>query len=68
MMRAFGRNETVARHGSSARRQERARSLVLVGPSEGVEVEEDTGATSRPVTTEGGIVRFGLSRDAPEGR
>jgi hypothetical protein len=65
-MRAFGRNGTVARHGSAVRRHELAISLVLVVPRDGGDAVEHREARPRPVTTEGGIVRFALSRDARE--
>ncbi len=65
-MRAFGRNETVARHGHAGRRHERAISLVLVVPHDGADALAHREATPKPVTTEGGIVRFALSRDARE--
>jgi hypothetical protein len=63
-MRAFGRNETVARHASAGRRHELAISLVLVVPRDEADAVKYLEATPKPVTTEGGIVRFALSRDA----
>lgn len=57
-MHASGRTETVASYGAKRRRRERALSLAPA-------VSHD-GAEAVPVTTEGGIVRFGLTRDAPE--
>jgi hypothetical protein len=65
-MRAFGHNETIARHGSAGRRHELAISLVLVVPRDGTEAVEHPEAKPKPVTTEGGIVRFALSRGALE--
>jgi hypothetical protein len=64
-MRAFGRNGTVARHGPAGRRHELAISLVVV-PRDGGDAVEHRDATPKPVTTEGGIVRFALSRDSRE--
>jgi hypothetical protein len=65
-MRAFGRCETVARRATD-RPHELAVSLVLVVPRDGAEAVDGREVTRKPVTTEGGIVRFGLSRDSREG-
>jgi hypothetical protein len=65
-MRTFGRSQTVARHGAAGRPHELAISLVLVVPRDGAEAVEGRRATTKLLTTEGGIVRFGLSRDARE--
>jgi hypothetical protein len=65
MMRAFGRSETVSRHGARRRRHERALSLAPTVPLDEAEAVQGPGAAPEPVTTEGGIVRFGSSRDAP---
>ncbi len=65
-MRAFGRNETGARHGQAGRRHDLAISLVLVVPHDGADAVAHREATPKPVTTEGGIVRFALSRDVHE--
>jgi hypothetical protein len=67
-MHASGGSQTVGRLGATGRPRELAMSLVLVVPRKGVEVEGRAEAASRPVTTEGGIVRFGSSRVAREGR
>jgi hypothetical protein len=66
-MRAFGRSETVARRGATRRPQELAIELVLVVPRYGAVAVEKPGATPNPVTAEGGILRFPLSRDGREG-
>ena len=63
-MRAFGRSETVARRWATDRSHELAVALVLVVPRGGAAAVEHPGATPIPVTTEGGILRFALSRDA----
>lgn len=60
-MHAPGSSQTVGRLGATGRPPELAMSLVPVVPRKGVEVEERAEAASRPITTEGGIVRFGLS-------
>jgi hypothetical protein len=65
-MRAFGRNGTVARQGSAGRRHELAISFVLVEPRDGADAVEHPEATPKPVTAEGGIVRFALSPDERE--
>ena len=65
-MRAFGRSETVARRWATDRPHELAVALVLVVPRDGPAAGEHPGATPNPITTEGGILRFALSRDARE--
>jgi hypothetical protein len=65
-MRAFGRSETVARGWATDRPHELAIALVLVLPRDGAAAVGYQGATPNPVTTEGGILRFALSRDARE--
>jgi precorrin-6B methylase 2 len=66
-MRAFGRSEAVARHGASGRRHERALSLAPAAHRDGAKAVQRRRATPQPVTTEGGIVRFGSSRVAARG-
>jgi hypothetical protein len=65
-MRAFGRSETVARGWTADRPQELAVALVLVVPRDGTAAETYLEGTPNPVTAEGGILRFPLSRDARE--
>lgn len=68
MMRTLGRNETVASYGVKRRRHEGALSLAPAVSPDGAEAVQGRGGTTQSVTTEGGIVRFGLTRDAPEAR
>jgi hypothetical protein len=65
-MRALGRSQTVARGSATDRLHELAVALVLVVPRDGAAAVEHRGATPNPITTEGGILRFALSRDARE--
>jgi hypothetical protein len=65
-MRTFGGSERVASRWATDRPHELAVALVLVVPRDGAAGVRYPGATPDPVTTEGGILRFALSRDARE--
>ena len=65
-MRTFGGSERVAGRWATDRPHELAVALVLVVPGDGAAAVGLPGAPPKPVTTEGGILRFALSRDARE--